>query len=237
MYDSTNEESGLGEIPEATLFEQAQAGCQDSLNALMARHERLVHLVVQRQWLCTLTYEEGVQEGRRGLWRAILGFDPRRGTAFAAYAYGAIMRYVWGAVKEELRRMRREVPLGVLVLYWYQPGPDPAWQRERREIEQSLQALVKRLPKRLRLVIQNYYGIGGREGHTLRAIGIRLGVCRERVRQLHCEALVWLRQPAHSQELRHLLVRHTQTQYELADRLAQAWLRRRGGRYGRRFDT
>ena len=55
----------------------------------------------------------------------------------------------------------------------------------------------------------------------------------ERIRQLQSEALVWLRQPAHSQELRSLLARHTQAQYELADQLAQAWLRKRGGRHGR----
>lgn len=53
------------------------------------------------------------------------------------------------------------------------------------------------------------------------------------MRQLHQAALVWLRQPAHSQELRHLLARHNQAQYELADELAQAWLRRRGGQNGR----
>jgi RNA polymerase sigma factor (sigma-70 family) len=236
MSDLLEEESGLGSNPEATLFEQAQAGCAESLNALMMRHERLVHLVVHRQWLCTLTYEEAAQAGRHGLWRAILGFDPQRGTAFAAYAYGAIMRYVWGAVKDELRRLQREVPMGVLVLYWYPVGPDPAWLREQREVERSLQALVKRLPRRLRWVIQNYYGCEGCLAHTFRALGVRLGVCGERIRQLHEEALVWLRQPAHSQELRQLLARHTQAQYELAEQLAQLRLRRRGGRYAHRFD-
>ena len=40
---------GPARTPEATLFEQAQAGCADSLNALMLRHERLVHRVVQQQ--------------------------------------------------------------------------------------------------------------------------------------------------------------------------------------------
>jgi hypothetical protein len=45
---------------------------------------------------------------------------------------------------------------------------------------------------------------------------------------------VWLCQPAHSQELRSLLARHEQQQYELADQLAQAWLRRRGGHNGHR---
>jgi hypothetical protein len=44
------------------------------------------------------------------------------------------------------------------------------------------------------------------------------------------EALVWLRQPAHSQELRSLLERNGLHDYEWADQLAQAWLRRRGGR-------
>lgn len=218
---------------EATLFEQAQAGCAASLNELMQRHERLVHFVVQRQWLFTLPYEEAVQAGRRGLWRAILGYDPGRGSAFATYAYVAIMKYVWAAVKSEQQRLRREVPLASLVVYFYQPAADPAGLRDQQEIRRSLRALVKRLPKRLRLVIRAYYGLQGASPQTLQAIGDQLGLTRERVRQLRDEALVWLRQPAHSQELRSLLARHNQPQYQLADELAQAWLKRRGGRDGR----
>jgi hypothetical protein len=67
----------------------------------------------------------------------------------------------------------------------------------------------------------------------MQAIGDQLGLSRERIRQLRVEAQVWLRQPAHSQELRSLLARHTQQQYEWADELAAQWLRRRGGRHGR----
>jgi len=218
---------------EATLYEQAQAGCAASLNELMQRHERLVHFVVQRQWLFTLPYEEAVQAGRRGLWRAILGYDPGRGRTFATYAYPAIMKYVWAAVKSEQQRLRREVPLASLVVYFYQPAADPAGLRDQQEIRRSLRALVKRLPKRLRLVISAYYGLQGPTPQTLQAIGDQLGLTRERVRQLRNEALVWLRQPAHSQELRSLLARHNQPQYELADELAQAWLKHRGGRDGR----
>ena len=54
----------------------------------------------------------------------------------------------------------------------------------------------------------------------------------ERVRQLHTEALVWLRHPAHSQTLRSLLNRHHLADYQTAHEQAQHWLRRRGGRYG-----
>jgi hypothetical protein len=125
---------------------QAQAGCSESLNELMQRHEGLVHLVVQRQWLLTLPYEEALQAGRRGLWRAILGYDPGRGATFATYAYQAIMRYVWWAVKAEGRRIQREVPVGVLVVYCYRTGPDPVWLREQQEIGESLLELVNRPP-------------------------------------------------------------------------------------------
>ena len=231
-----NGEKGRGDFSyrtEATLFEQAQGGCAASLNELMQRHEKLVHFVVQRQWLHTLPYEEAVQAGRRGLWRAILGYDPGRGRAFSTYAYVAIMKYVWAAVKAEQRRLQREVPLSILVRYYYRSGNDPAGMREQQEIAESLQALVKRLPRRLGLVIRCYYGLQGKEPQTLQAIGEQLGLTRERVRQLRQEALVWLRQPAHSQELRSLLERHNVPQYELADELAQAWLKRRGGRHGR----
>ena len=230
-------EKGRGDFSyrtKATLFEQAQGGCAASLNELMQQHERLVHFVVQRQWLLSLPYEEAVQAGRHGLWRAILGYDAGRGRAFSTYAYQAIMKYVWAAVKAEQRRLQREVPLAILVRYYYRRGNDPAGMREQQEITESLLALVKRLPRRLGLVIRCYYGLQGQERQTLQAIGEQLGLTRERVRQLREEALVWLRQPAHSQELRSLLARHNQQQYELADELAQAWLKRRGGRHGRR---
>jgi DNA-directed RNA polymerase sigma subunit (sigma70/sigma32) len=80
-------ESGFNCRAEATLIKQAQAGSQESLNLLLLRHERLVHWVVHRQWLYTLPYEAAVQEGRRGLWHAILGYDPERGNRFSTYAY------------------------------------------------------------------------------------------------------------------------------------------------------
>ena len=234
MSGSQEEASGPGVRPETTLFAQAQAGCAESLNALMEQHEGLVHLVVRRQWLLTLDYEEALQAGRRGLWRAVLGYDPERDTRFSTYAYPAIMRYVWGAVKAEQRRINREMPISILALYDYETGPDPAWLKYQQEIRDSLFELVKRLPERLQEVITSYYGLGEKEPQTLEKIGMQLGISLTQARRLRQEALVWLSQPAHSQELRDLIARHSQKQYELADELAQAWLRRRGGRNGRR---
>lgn len=226
-------ESGLGHDPETTLFAQAQGGCSKCLNELMEQHEGLVHLVVRRQWLLTLEYEEALQAGRRGLWRAILGYKPEQGIRFSTYAYQAIMKHVWGAVKSEQRRTKREVPISVLALYRYETGDDPAWLKDQEEIRDSLLTLVKRLPKQLLEVVIAYYGLRDQEPQTLEAIGKRIGLRGGQVGQMRNEALVWLSQPAHSQELRSLLARHNQKQYELADELAQKWLKRRGGRNGR----
>jgi RNA polymerase sporulation-specific sigma factor len=227
-------ESGFSRQAEATLIEQAQAGSQEGMNLLLLRHEGLVHWVVQRQWLYILPFDAAVQEGRRGLWRAILGYEPKRGVKFSTYAYQAIMKYVWAAVKSERRRMRRRIAREVLVLYFYDPGVDPAWLREREEVVQSLWELVNRLPGPQAEVIRMHYGLDGRAPKTHAEIAAQMGVSRQRIGQIETEALTWLRQPAHSQELRSLLARHSQQQYELADQLAQAWLRRRGGRRGRR---
>ena len=93
VIDSPGPNSG------AILFHQAQAGCRLSLNGLMTTHERLVHAVVRRQCLGQLPFDEALQAGRQGLWRAILGYDPERGVAFSSYAWPSITRAIWDAVK------------------------------------------------------------------------------------------------------------------------------------------
>jgi DNA-directed RNA polymerase sigma subunit (sigma70/sigma32) len=95
-----------------------------------------------------------------------------------------------------------------------------------------LSQLVERLPVRLRTVMVARYGLNGRPAATYAEIGASLGLTKQRICQLHTEALVWLRQPAHSQMLRSLLDRHTVADYQAADELAQRWLQRRGGRRG-----
>jgi RNA polymerase sigma factor (sigma-70 family) len=233
MEKKEGQASGFGKDAEATLYEKAQGGCAESQNMLLGQHEGLVRVVVRRQWLAGLPEEEALQAGRYGLWRAVLGYDAQRGTAFSTYAYVAIMRYVWSAVQGELRRRRREVPRSVLALYFSGTAADPAREQEQTEVEQALWELVARLPERLRQVIEARYGLEVGERQTLAEIGGQLGVCGERVRQLQQEALVWLRHPAHSQEIRSLLTRHTRQEYERAQQLAGAWKRQRAGRHGR----
>jgi RNA polymerase sigma factor (sigma-70 family) len=229
MSISTHKRSGLGGIhpPEATQFIQAQAGCAASLNQLMARHEGLVQAVVRQQVLGGLPFEEALQAGRIGLWRAILGFDPSRGFAFSTYAWPSIKHHIWRAVKAYGRFQDDQAHFQQL------EAPDPAVVWETKAVREALQALVGRLSPRLEYVIVARYGLSGHTPSFYRQIGAALGLTGERARQLHTEALIWLRHPAHSYRLRSLLSRHTLADYEKADREAQRWLYRRGGRHAR----
>jgi RNA polymerase sigma factor (sigma-70 family) len=180
---------------------------------------------VRQQVLGELPFEEALQAGRIGLWRAILGFDPERGFAFSTYAWPSIKHRIWRAVKAYGRVDR--TPFAAL------EAPDPAVVWEGKAIGRALLATVDRLPRRLAYVVVARYGLKGHTPFLYRQIGAALGLTKQRAHQLHTEALVRLRHPGSSYRLRSLLDRHTLADYERADKEAQRWLHQRGGRHAR----
>jgi RNA polymerase sigma factor (sigma-70 family) len=232
MHTRHNRTDDPSQPAEVALFRQAQTGGRESLNALMKMHDRLVHAVVRQQVLGDLPYAEALQAGRIGLWRAIMRFDPSRGHAFSTYAWPSIVHHVWRAVKVHTRTSREE-PVAAYSQWRRIACIDPAALEGARSVHDALHALVTGLPERLQQLMVARYGLDGQGGRFYHEIGEQLGVSGERARQLHTAALVWLRQPAHSQHLRSLLGRHTLADYQWAEAQAQRWLRRRGGRHGR----
>ena len=109
-------------------FECAQSGCRECQEALVRRHEGLVHTVLRRQSRDGLAYEELLQEGRVALWKAVLGFDPQRGVAFSTYAGRAIRNRIWSAVEHSKRPQGwlkpREAPIPLAL------AEDRLWQVE-----------------------------------------------------------------------------------------------------------
>jgi RNA polymerase sigma factor (sigma-70 family) len=187
----------------------------------MEQHDGLVHAFIRRQGGGDISYEEALQAGRIGLWRALQGYDPLRGTAFSTYAWVAIYRHIHRQAKELSRETNVEVQ--ELPALWV--VPDPREELERQLTRGALHDLVSQLPPRLRRVIVARYGLGEQPPCTLKELGRQLGLSGERVRQLEQDALAWLRHPAHSWYLRHLLDKNTTADYRRA--LAQnAALRR-----------
>lgn len=218
--------------PEVRMYEQAQAGCRESLNQLMEKHEPLVLYAVQRQNLGDIPYEEAVQAGRMGLWQAILNYKPGRGNRFSTYAYPAIVHQVWAAVKAHCIANKRAHAIGDWAIFFRHWESGQAEAQMQAEVRASLDEMVLRLPERLRTVMVAYYGLAGERAQFQWEIGAQMGVTYQRISQLKEAGLVRLRHPAHSQELRSLLRRHSQQEYEWAEEIAQGWLRRRGKRHG-----
>jgi RNA polymerase sigma factor (sigma-70 family) len=195
----------------------------------MAEHDRLVYAVVRKQVLGRLSFAGALHAGRIGLWHAIMGYDPQRGLAFSTYAWPCIAHDIWVAVKAA----DRPPPLVLPPPSVDHDPAEPIMAGESSAIQAALRDLVACLPNHLRAVVVAHYGLGDEPPVSFGCIGARVGLSKQRIHQLHVEALIWLRQPAHSQQLRSLLDRHTLVDYERADAQAQAWRCQRRGRHGR----
>jgi RNA polymerase sigma factor (sigma-70 family) len=208
------------------IFRCAQAGCAECGDRLLRQHEGLVHAVLRRQACGDAAYTDLLQEGRLGLWQAVMHFEPGRGVAFSTYAWVAIERRVWRAVARS-----RDQPVGWDRAVSAEPeaAAEAAWQRE--QVQVALPDALRHLPKRLRHILVAAYGLQGQPPRSLAALGREYGVSRERVRQWRNEALVVLRLPAVSGRLRQVCGQDDRAAYQRADRLNRAWQnsRRRGG--------
>ncbi len=69
MHIDQKPKGGLSSPAEATLFRQA--GCHQSLNLLMARHDGLVHQILHRYGLGGVSFSEALLAGRHGLRSAL----------------------------------------------------------------------------------------------------------------------------------------------------------------------
>ena len=69
-----------------------------------------------------------------------------------------------------------------------------------------LQDVLEDLPPREVRILQMRYGLVDGETYTLEEVGQKLGVTRERIRQIEVQALSRLRHPAHARKLRDFLV-------------------------------
>jgi RNA polymerase sigma factor (sigma-70 family) len=183
------------------------------LDQQMAAHDGLVHWVARRQRHGDLSFDEVVQAGRIGLWHALRGYDPSRGTRFSSYGVPTITHAIWDAVATRARESRLPIagePDGTVDRIDLSEGVD----RTQRAV--VVRTMVDNLPVRLRQVIVAHYGWDENAPQSFAQIGKLLGVSRQRVQQLHVQALLWLGHPAHSRSVRRLLERQQRPDYQRA---------------------
>ena len=226
------------DVESPAIFECAQAGCARCVEALLRRHERLVHAVLRRQWRGEVASADLLQEGRIGLWQAILHFDPHRGVAFSTYAWHAVQNRIWRAVRRERRHRERVEARAQRESVWAgEEQRNPLHVAEEalwwEEVCATVAEMVTQLPEPLREVVVVHYGLDGGSPCTLATLGAWYGVTGEMVRVWRNEALVRLRIPLYSARLRALCGQDSRQAYARAWALNGAWLGRRRRRKGR----
>ena len=88
------------------------------------------------------------------------------------------------------------------------PDPDaiaPAEAVSQTMLKEQIQEVLQTLSPREVRILQLRYGLGSGESYTLEQVGKKMGVTRERVRQIETQALSRLRHPTHIRQLRDYL--------------------------------
>lgn len=200
-----------------------ETGDRRSLEALVTANLRFVVAVAKGYRGRGLPLEDLINEGNVGLLRAAARFDHSRGVRFVTYASWWIRQSILAALEgaasppppESGRRPRDRAPLSLqasggrsrngptLVERLADAEADPPdAPLQRAALRRALEASLTFLPEREARVLRLYYGLDGRGGRSLARIAARLGVSRERVRQIKARALARVREGPRRAELR-----------------------------------
>ncbi|WP_419193520.1 sigma-70 family RNA polymerase sigma factor [Kolteria novifilia] len=165
---------------------------------------RLVVSVAKKFIDPTNTLEELISEGNIALMRAVEKFDYSLGFKFSTYATRAIRNGVNLSSIQQTQRNRRYVTGGDQIFEVTQAADD--WDSDDdqrlRDAHGTIVRLLDCLDPSIREVIVARFGLEAPgQAQTLEEIGNRLGVSRERVRQIQVRALRKLRKMAEEEQV------------------------------------
>lgn len=168
-------------------------------NLLTRSNLRLVVSIAKRHLKPGVNFFELVSDGNMSLIRAIEKFDYSRGNKFSTYASWAIMKNYARSVPAEHTRLDRFRTGYEEVFYDSQDGRGNAFAEElvNKAQRKAIMEILDELDGRERKVISYRFGLNKEmEPETLEEVGNRLGVTKERVRQIEVRTLEKLRRIA-----------------------------------------
>ena len=165
---------------------------------------RLVMAVVKKFVTPQHSFDDMLSDGIYSLMQAAEKFDFDRGFRFSTYAYRAIVRNSYRTINDRQREALKfataaEAPaFDVLDERGSSSVYDAAWDRLRNLLAQ----FMDRLDRRERFIIRSRYALGShRRVRTFQCLADKLGVSKERVRQLEQRAVAKLQACASEQKL------------------------------------
>lgn len=212
--------SGHGSFPrplsraeEAEAIAAMQGGDAQARLRLIEHNLRLVSHIVRKYTVPGYTQEDLVSVGTLGLIKAVDSFKPETGSQLATYAARCIENEVLMLLRAS-RKRRGDVslsdPIGTdgegndisfMDILGTPPGFVEDQALERMAFSQT-KALIKKLPRKERLVIEMRYGLLDGEPHPQHEVAALLGISRSYVSRIEKRALALLRQGIEAPDLR-----------------------------------
>jgi len=173
-------------------------------NFLIRSNLRLVVSIAKRHMTLNTNFFEMVSDGNMSLIRAIEKFDYTKGNKFSTYSTWAIMKNYARSIPAEYTLLDRFRTGNEEVFTSSQESRGSQFEQEltNNKQRQVINSILEQLDDRERQIILHRYGLQkGSEPLTLEQVGSKLGVTKERIRQLESRALQKLRKIAHEEKL------------------------------------
>lgn len=168
-------------------------------DAIVQANMRLVFSIVKKFVNKSNAFDDLLSDGIVALIRAVEKFDYDRGFRFSTYATQVVRRNAYRTVVLKQKEKSKMVGgLQELGLDISDEERQPAISEHRwHELRSRLSVMLGDLDRREKFIIRARFSLGShRKVHTLQALADRLGVSKERVRQLEKRALDKLRMMA-----------------------------------------
>ncbi|MEM9826751.1 MAG: sigma-70 family RNA polymerase sigma factor [Planctomycetota bacterium] len=157
---------------------------------------RLVFSIVKKFVNPNNTFDDLLSDGIVGLIRAVEKFDFDRGFRFSTYATQVVRRNSYRTVVTK-QQERQKVIGGLQDLNLElsdEERSSPISEKRWHELRSRLAVMLNDLDRREKLIIRARFALGShRKVHTLQSLADRLGISKERVRQLERRAMEKLR--------------------------------------------
>lgn len=160
---------------------------------------RLVISIVKKFVGPQHSFDDMLSEGAMSLMHAVDKFDYDRGFRFSTYAYRAIARNAYRTIMDRHKENARFAPGSDEILFDVVDERDEGWISERAwsRLRDRMAGMLDQLDRREQFIIRSRFALGAhRKVRTFQSLADRLGISKERVRQLEQRAVEKLRKMA-----------------------------------------
>jgi RNA polymerase primary sigma factor len=161
-------------------------------DCIIRANTRLVISIIKKYVTPSFSFDELLSDGIVILMNAVEKFDYQRGFRFSTYAYRSIGRNAYKQVMERKQEMGRfaNVPEDCIEETLDQGEAASMDEKTWERLRTMLSKLLGKLDKRERVIVKARYALGKhRKIQTFQSIADRLGVSKERIRQLEQRAV------------------------------------------------